>query len=173
MRASYDLSPNAEVFASLIYSAVRTENIPAQGNSDKNGMTMRCDNAFLYQTFQGTAFGLNGASPSAFAAGCGAAIGGVAGAAAALPAPAASAVRSSVGSGAAVAGKLASSSLLDTVRNAFVHGMDLMLWTCGGIAVACALLALIVLRRPAGGGAAAAGAADGVADSVPGSLPVG
>ena len=78
---SYDLAPNAEVFASLIYSAVRTENIPAQGNSDKNGMTMRCDNAFLYQTFQGTAFGVNGASPAAFAAACGTAISGAAGAA--------------------------------------------------------------------------------------------
>jgi iron complex outermembrane receptor protein len=69
-RVSYDLSPNAEVFASLIYSDVRTENIPAQGNSDKNGMTMRCDNAFLDQTFQGTAFGVSGASPAAFASAC-------------------------------------------------------------------------------------------------------
>jgi outer membrane receptor protein involved in Fe transport len=82
MRVSYDLSSNAEIFATLNYAVSRTENIPAQGNSDKNGMTMRCDNAFLYQTFQGTAFGLNGASPAAFATGCGAAIGGAAGAAA-------------------------------------------------------------------------------------------
>jgi EmrB/QacA subfamily drug resistance transporter len=71
---------------------------------------------------------------------------GVAGAAAHLPAQAAAAVRSSVGSGVAVAGKLGSSSLLDTIRTAFVHGMDLMLWTCGGIAVGCAILAVIVLR---------------------------
>ena len=82
MRVSYDLSSNAEVFATMNYSVARTENIPAQGNSSKNGMIMRCDNAFLYQTFQGTAFGLNGASPAAFATGCGAALGGVAGAAA-------------------------------------------------------------------------------------------
>ena len=47
----------------------------------------------------------------------------------------------------AVAGKLGSSSLLDTVRSSFVHGMDLMLWTCGGIAVACALLAVLFLPR--------------------------
>jgi len=90
-RVSYDLSPNAEIFASLIYSAVRTENIPAQGNSDKNGMTMRCDNAFLYQTFQGTAFGLNGASPAAFAAGCGAATVALAGGTTAAQAAAAAA----------------------------------------------------------------------------------
>ena len=57
-----------------------------------------------------------------------------------------------------VANKLGSASLLDTVRTAFVHGMDIMLWTCGGIAVACALLAVIVLRqRAAGDGAAATG----------------
>jgi DHA2 family multidrug resistance protein-like MFS transporter len=79
---------------------------------------------------------------------------GVASAAAGLPAQAAAAVRSSVGAGAAAAGKLGSSSLLDTVRSAFVHGMDLMLWTCCGIAVGCALLAVIFLRnRPAGVGA--------------------
>ena len=37
----------------------------------------------------------------------------------------------------------------------FVHGMDLMLWTCGGIAVGCALLAVTFLRtRPRAGGAA-------------------
>ena len=70
----------------------------------------------------------------------------VASAAAALPGQAAAAVRSSVGSGVAVADQLGSSSLLDTVRSAFVHGMDLMLWTCGGIAVGCALLAVIFLR---------------------------
>jgi MFS transporter, DHA2 family, multidrug resistance protein len=74
---------------------------------------------------------------------------GVAGAAAHLPAQASAAVRSSVGSGVAVAGKLGSTSLVDTIRTAFVHGMDLMLWTCGGIAVGCAILAVIVLRtRP-------------------------
>jgi EmrB/QacA subfamily drug resistance transporter len=94
---------------------------------------------------------------------------GVADTAARLPAQAAAAVRSSVGGGAEVAGKLGSSSLLDTVRTAFVHGMDQMLWTCGGIAVACALLAVVVLRRRAG----AEQAADGAPDPVEGSLPVG
>jgi hypothetical protein len=75
---------------------------------------------------------------------------GVASAAAGLPAQAAAAVRSSVGAGVAAAGKLGSSSLLDTVRLAFVHGMDLMLWTCCGIAVGCALLAVIFLRTRQG-----------------------
>jgi DHA2 family multidrug resistance protein-like MFS transporter len=76
---------------------------------------------------------------------------GVASAAAGLPGQAADAVRSSVGAGVAVAGKLGSPSLLDTVRSSFVHGMDLMLWTCGGIAVGCALLAVIFLRSRQGG----------------------
>ena len=72
---------------------------------------------------------------------------GVAGAAAGLPAQAAASVRSSVGAGVGVANKLGSASLLDTVRTAFVHGMDIMLWTCGGIALGCAILAVLVLGR--------------------------
>jgi EmrB/QacA subfamily drug resistance transporter len=72
---------------------------------------------------------------------------GVASAAAGLPAQAASAVRSSVGAGVAVAHALGSPALLDTVRTAFVHGMSGMLWTCGGIAVAFAVLALLFLPR--------------------------
>ena len=46
--------------------------------------------------------------------------------------------------------------------------MDLMLWTCCGIAVACAVLALLFLprrNRPQDAG-------DVTSDSVPGSLPV-
>jgi len=93
---------------------------------------------------------------------------GVSSAAAHLPAQAAAAVRSSVGAGVGAAGKLGSSSLLDTIRSAFVHGMDLMLWTCCGIAVACAVLALLFLPRKT----RPADAGDVTADSVPGSLPV-
>ena len=48
-RVSYDLTPDTEVYATLIYSGVRTENTPAQGNSDKSG-TIHCDNAYLPQT---------------------------------------------------------------------------------------------------------------------------
>ena len=64
-----------------------------------------------------------------------------------LPAAAASLARSSVAGGVAVARQLGSASLLVEVRTAFVHGMDVMLWTCGGIAVGCALLAVIFLRK--------------------------
>jgi outer membrane receptor protein involved in Fe transport len=70
-RVSYDLSPSTSVYATLTYGLARTENVPAQGNSSKNGMSMRCDNAFLYQSFSGTAFGVSGATPAAFAAACG------------------------------------------------------------------------------------------------------
>ncbi len=72
---------------------------------------------------------------------------GVAHDVASLPARAAASVHSGVGAGAAVARQLGSATLLDDVRSAFVHGMDLMLWTCGGIAVACAILALLFLPR--------------------------
>ena len=64
-----------------------------------------------------------------------------------LPSAAASAVRSSVAGGVEVAQRLGSPALLDMVRSAFIHGMDIMLWTCGGIAVVSALLALAFLPR--------------------------
>jgi len=74
-RVSYDIAPDTEVFATMTYGVARTENIPAQGNSSKNGMTMRCDNAYLWQTFGGTAFGVSGATPGGFAAACATALG--------------------------------------------------------------------------------------------------
>ena len=77
-RVSYDIAPDTEVFATLTYGLARTENIPAQGNSSKSGMTMRCDNAYLWQTFGGTAFGVTGATPGAFASACATALGGAA-----------------------------------------------------------------------------------------------
>ncbi|HSS12506.1 MAG TPA: TonB-dependent receptor, partial [Rhizomicrobium sp.] len=70
-RVSYDLTPTTNIYATINYGLSRTENIPAQGNSSKNGISMKCDNAYLYQTFAGTAFGVSGASPAAFAAACG------------------------------------------------------------------------------------------------------
>jgi DHA2 family multidrug resistance protein-like MFS transporter len=108
---------------------------------------------------------------------------GVGGTTAGLPGPAAAAVKSSVGAGVAAAQQLGSSSLLRTVRDAFVHGMDIMLWTCGGIALGCAVLAVVVFRsaaRPAvaspdtAADDAAHGTAvpAGVPDAAPGSLPV-
>jgi EmrB/QacA subfamily drug resistance transporter len=67
-----------------------------------------------------------------------------------LPAAAASAVRSGISGGVAVAHDLGSAALLSSVSAAFVHGLDVMLWCCAGIAVAAALLALAFLPRQAG-----------------------
>jgi DHA2 family multidrug resistance protein-like MFS transporter len=67
-----------------------------------------------------------------------------------LPAPAVDAARNSVFAAIALANKLRSASLLDSVRRAFLHGMDVMLLVCGGIAVAGIVLALVFLpgRKP-------------------------
>jgi DHA2 family multidrug resistance protein-like MFS transporter len=62
-----------------------------------------------------------------------------------LPASAASAVRSSVFAGLAVARQAGSGPLLDSVRAAFVHGIDAMLWVSAGLAVAGIALALAFL----------------------------
>jgi MFS transporter, DHA2 family, multidrug resistance protein len=62
-----------------------------------------------------------------------------------LPPVAADAVRSGVMDGLAVARKLGSPSLLESVRSAFVHGMDTMLWVSGGLAVMGIVLALAFL----------------------------
>ena len=66
-----------------------------------------------------------------------------------LPAAATAGAGSGVGAGTEAARKLASAPLLDAVRAAFVHGMDVMLWVCGGIALTSALLALAFLPRKA------------------------
>ena len=75
-----------------------------------------------------------------------------------LPAAAAGAVRTGVGAGVGVAIHLHSAALLDSVRAAFSHGLDVMLAVCAGIAGLSALLALAFLPRraqaasqPAGG----------------------
>lgn len=62
-----------------------------------------------------------------------------------LPSKVASVVHNSVVGGVAVANKLHSSSLLEMVRSAFVHGLDVMLTICMGIAVLAVLLAVIFL----------------------------
>ena len=62
-----------------------------------------------------------------------------------LPAAAAGAVRSGVFAGIAVARKLGSPALLESVRSAFVHGITLMLWVSAGLAVAAVILALLFL----------------------------
>jgi hypothetical protein len=59
-------------------------------------------------------------------------------------------VRSGISGGVEVARTLGSASLLHDVDVAFVHGLDVMLWCCAGIALAAALLALAFLPRRAG-----------------------
>ena len=66
-----------------------------------------------------------------------------------LPAAAAGAVRTGVGAGVGVALHLHSAALLDSVRAAFSHGLDVMLAVCAGIAGLSALLALAFLPRRA------------------------
>jgi Na+/proline symporter len=51
--------------------------------------------------------------------------------------------------GVAIAHRLGSAALLGSTRSAFVTGLDAMLWACGGIALASAILALIFLPRQA------------------------
>jgi DHA2 family multidrug resistance protein-like MFS transporter len=64
-----------------------------------------------------------------------------------LPAAAANAARGSVASGVATARAAGSAPLLHAVRVSYVHGMDVMLWVCGAIALASALLGLAFLPR--------------------------
>ncbi len=49
-RLSYDLTDNTEVYATIMLGNVRTRNIPAQGNSNKGNIGVKCDNAFLPQS---------------------------------------------------------------------------------------------------------------------------
>jgi EmrB/QacA subfamily drug resistance transporter len=75
---------------------------------------------------------------------------GLGGALNGLPAALATAAKGSVAAGAGVAQAVHSAALLGNVRVAFVHGTDIMLWVCGGIALASAILALLFLPRRAG-----------------------
>jgi DHA2 family multidrug resistance protein-like MFS transporter len=62
-----------------------------------------------------------------------------------LPAQAAGAARESVATGVAVARELGSQPLLGLVRDAFVHGMDVMFGVCAALTVVATLLALALL----------------------------
>ncbi len=62
-----------------------------------------------------------------------------------LPAQAAAAIRDGVSSGVVTAQRLGSDALLAMVRNAFLHGMDVLLAVSGGISLIGALLALAFL----------------------------
>lgn len=46
-RISYDLNENTEVYSTISYGEVRTQTVPAQGQTPRTGLTIRCDNAFL------------------------------------------------------------------------------------------------------------------------------
>jgi hypothetical protein len=84
-----------------------------------------------------------------------------------LPDAVAAAAKSSVVAGVAIAEKAGSAPLLESVRHAFVSGMDALLWVCAGIALVSAILAVIFLPRRTDGGearTAGAGVADDVAD---------
>jgi EmrB/QacA subfamily drug resistance transporter len=69
----------------------------------------------------------------------------------ALPGPAADAVRDSAAGGIAVAERLGATGLLDSVRTAFTHGMDVSLLVAAGVAVLGGLLTVVLVpaRRPA------------------------
>jgi DHA2 family multidrug resistance protein-like MFS transporter len=64
-----------------------------------------------------------------------------------LPAAAGQAARSSVTGGLAVAREAGSAVALHAVRGAFASGLDVMLWSCAGIAAAAAVLAAAFLPR--------------------------
>ena len=64
-----------------------------------------------------------------------------------VPAALSATVRDSVAEGVAVAHQIGSAALFAMVRGAFVHGMDVMLAVCGGIAVAGIVLTLVFLPR--------------------------
>jgi MFS transporter, DHA2 family, multidrug resistance protein len=68
-----------------------------------------------------------------------------------LPAAAAAAAKGSVVEGVGIARRLGSPTLLGSARSAFVTGLDTMLWVCGGIALASAILAMLFLPRRAEG----------------------
>jgi MFS transporter, DHA2 family, multidrug resistance protein len=74
-----------------------------------------------------------------------------------LPAASAAAAQASVVEGVSIAHRLGSAALLGSARSAFVTGLDTMLWVCGGIAVASAILALLFLPRRAEGSPGAVG----------------
>jgi hypothetical protein len=91
-----------------------------------------------------------------------------------LPAAAAAAVRTSVAAGVAVAAAVHSAGLLASVRDAFAHGLDVMLAVCAAIAGLSALLALVFLPRRAQAGGRPAGGPGPAADTgsgVPVALP--
>jgi EmrB/QacA subfamily drug resistance transporter len=93
-----------------------------------------------------------------------------------LPGSAAGTARDSVTGADSVAASLHDPRLLASAHGAFVHGMNLVLMTCGALALVAAVLAAVFLPSSAAaganvdGGAAAGGAAEPAGD-VAGSVP--
>jgi MFS family permease len=89
-----------------------------------------------------------------------------------LPAAASDVIRKSVAGGVATAKASGSNALLDMVRTAYVHGLDVMLWVCSGIAIVSAVLALVFLpgqeaaKEENGAGADTADTGDTACDTV-------
>ncbi|OAB44380.1 MFS transporter [Paenibacillus glacialis] len=63
-----------------------------------------------------------------------------------LPAETVDSVRRNVSAGVAVARQINSTTLIDSVRSSFVHGMGITLWACGGVAVLGVLITLSFLQ---------------------------
>jgi EmrB/QacA subfamily drug resistance transporter len=70
-----------------------------------------------------------------------------------LPGQVADALRESVSQGVAVARQLGSGDVLEAVRSAFVHGMDVALFVCAGAAAAGVVLAVRFMPRRRAAGA--------------------
>jgi predicted MFS family arabinose efflux permease len=70
-----------------------------------------------------------------------------------LPAATARTVRESVSAGVAVARRIESAPLLESARSSFIHGMDAMLWACGGVSALGIVLTLAFLPALRGGAA--------------------
>ena len=88
-----------------------------------------------------------------------------------LTAAVAGTVRSSVTGGIEVAQATHSTALLQVVRSAFAHGLDLMMWVCAAIALVCGVLALLFLpRRAAVPAGASAASVEPVGETGPGHL---
>ncbi|WP_058300282.1 MFS transporter [Gorillibacterium timonense] len=77
-----------------------------------------------------------------------------------LPGQTANAIKKSVSTGAATARQMGLPDLLAMVKSAYIHGMSLMLWICGGIAAISFVLAVLFLPRRAAGETKAQGESD-------------
>jgi MFS family permease len=64
-----------------------------------------------------------------------------------VPSDAADSAKQSVFAGLQVAQKIGSKLLAESAQTSFTHGMDLMLWVCGGVAIVGVILSLFFLPK--------------------------